>query len=180
MRHRHKFLLFRVYRFRDTEAYGQLYDFYVIKIRRFISFRIPSSEEAEELTSEVFLRGWEYATASIVKNPGALFYRIAKYVVADFYRSRMQETGLDEAAEIASPEKLISEKLEIKDDSQRLISQLKNLKEEYRDVLVMKYLDEMSIGEIAESLEKTSNNVRVLLHRAKNALKEITSDEYNK
>lgn len=92
----------------------------------------------------------------------------------------MQETGLDEAAEIASPEKLISEKLEIKDDSQRLISQLKNLKEEYRDVLVMKYLDEMSIGEIAESLEKTSNNVRVLLHRAKNALKEITSDEYNK
>lgn len=174
MRHQ-KFLLFRVYRFRDSAAYARLYDQYFPKIRRYVYFKVPKAEDTDELTAEVFLRGWEYATSSKVENPGALFYRIARNLIADFYRRRREEESLDQQ-EVPSTENLEREVTEA-DEQQQLIGQLRKLKEEYRDVLVMKYLDEMSVKEISVILEKTPNNVRVLLHRAKNALKEISESK---
>ena len=170
---RQKFLLFRVYRFRDASAYGQLYDHYFVKIRRYIFFKVPRAEDTDEITAEVFLRGWEYATSSKVENPGALFYRIARNLVADFYRQRSPAesiTGID----VASKEDIASE-LSDSQEQQELITLLPKLKDEYRDVLVMKYLDELSVKEIAAILEKTPNNVRVQLHRAKNALKVLAN-----
>ncbi len=170
MLHRNKFLLFRVFRFRDTGAYGELYNFYISRIRRFIAFRVPVAEDAEELAAEVFLRGWEYATSSLVNNPPALFYRIARNVIADYYRKRHQDGGIEEAENVADKQDIVGD-LSDKQDEQRLISLIRGMKEEYRDVLVMRYLDDLSIGEIAQSLEKTAGSVRVILHRAKKALK---------
>jgi len=175
MQRRHKFLLFRVYRFRDTQAYGELYDVYVSRIRRFITFRVRSQQDAEELTAEVFLRGWEYATSSVIDKPSALFYRIARNVVADHYRAQERAgdiTEIAEAANVPSTEPLPDEQMERKEDREFLLKTMRLLKEEYRDVLMMRYMDEMSVKEIAQALEKTPNNVRVLLHRAKKALEE--------
>lgn len=170
---RQKFLLFRVYQFQDTRAYGELYDLYYVKIRRFVFFKLPNGNDADEVASEVFLRGWEYTTSSRVENPSALFYRIAKNLVADYYRKRNETVSLDDIGDVVGEDRM-GEKVATKMESDQLISQLRMLKEEYRDVLVMKYLDEMSVKEIADALEKTSNNVRVLLFRAKQALKDIT------
>lgn len=169
---RQKFLLFRVYRFQDTRAYTELYDLYFDKLYRYVFFKLPSGADAEELTSEVFLRGWEYATSSPVENAGALFYRIARNLVADFYRRRDLSEPMDAGMQIAAPGSLV-EALNTAQEHEQLVSHLRTLKEEYRDVLIMKYLDEMDIKEIAAVLEKTPNNIRVLLHRAKKALKEI-------
>lgn len=172
--YRQKFLAFRVYRFKDAKAYGALYDIHADRIRRFLVFKVPRTEDAEELTSEVFLRGWEYMTSSGVDNAGAFFFRIAKNLVADFYRRNPPVEEISEIAfeNIASKEELEKE-VEIKVESDVLIEKLKSLKDEYKEVLVMRYLSEMSVGEIASTLEKTPNNVRVLLHRAKKALQEI-------
>jgi RNA polymerase sigma-70 factor, ECF subfamily len=57
-------------------------------------------------------------------------------------------------------------------EGDELLATLRTLKDEYREVLVMRYLSEMEVGEIASALEKTPNSVRVLLHRAKKALQE--------
>ncbi|MBU0614047.1 RNA polymerase sigma factor [Patescibacteria group bacterium] len=170
---RQKFLLFRVYRFQDSKAYGELYDLYFSRIRRYVFFKLPSAEDAQEVTSEVFLRGWEYATASRIENANAFFYRIARNLVADFYRSRHVDKPIEEASLVASSED-IAGRVETKQETDELIGKLKNLRTEYQEVLVMKYLDEMSVKEIALALEKTQNNVRVLLHRAKKALQEQT------
>lgn len=169
---RQKFLLFRVYQFQDSKSYGELYDLYFEKIHRYVFFKLPKSADADEIAAEVFLRGWEYATSSRVENPSAFFYRIARNLVADFYRSRADTTSLDEAANLESDsdvEREVSTKME----SEALIAQLRSLKEEYREVLVMKYLDEMNTAEIADALEKTTNNVRVTLFRAKKALQDL-------
>lgn len=169
---RQKFLLFRVYRFRDTGAYAQLYDEYYQRIRRYIYFKVPRSEDADELTSEVFLRGWEYGTSSRVENAGALFYRIARNIIADFYRSREEVEELKDQR-VASSEDAAQD-LMIKEEHAQLMNLMRRLKEEYQDVLVMRFLDEMSVKEISIVLEKTPNNVRVLLHRAKKSLQELT------
>lgn len=170
---RQKFLLFRVYRFQDNTAYAELYDLYYQKIRRYIFFKVPRAEDADELTAEVFLRGWEYATSSRVENSGALFYRIAQNLIADFYRKRQVDTSIDQIEEVAQQGRSLADQIAQSEEEKALIQSLQKLKEEYRDVLVMKFLDEMSVKEIALILEKTPNNIRVTLYRAKKALREI-------
>ena len=43
----------------DEEAFGRLYDKYVVKIYRFVSFRVGSKESAEDLTAEIFFKNLE-------------------------------------------------------------------------------------------------------------------------
>lgn len=176
--YRQKFLTFRVYRFKDTKAYGELYDLHADRVRRYLVFKLPRQEDAEELTSEVFLRGWEYMTSSGVDNAGAFFFRVARNLVADFYR---RKPPIEEVSEKAFENLPSSEQLEndvaVKVESDDLIEKLRELKEEYREVLVMRYLSEMSVKEIASTLERTPNSVRVTLHRAKKALQEIVDQK---
>jgi len=51
------------------------------------------------------------------------------------------------------------------------LTALKTLKEEYREAITLHYLDELSIKEISLILQKSPGAVRVLIHRALNALK---------
>lgn len=173
---RQQFLLFRIYRFQDAKAYGELYDEYFQRIHRYISFKIPHKEDVDEITSEVFLRGWEYATASKVDNLNALLYRMARNLIADYYRSKKITGPIEEADTLENAQKgrSLEETVMIREEFRHILQKLKKLKEEYQDVLVMRFLDEMSISEIAEAIEKTPNATRVLLHRAKKALQEIS------
>ena len=114
-------------------------------------------------------------TTSNVENSGALFFRIARNLVADFYRKYHPTEEIDAASEVASRES-VQETVATKIASDDLIDQLRGLKEEYRDVLVMRYLSEMNVGEIASAIEKTPNAVRVLLHRATKMLRARTSN----
>ena len=171
---RQQFLLFRVFRFQDAKAYSELYDLYVARMRRYVFFKVPKPEDADELTAEVFLRGWEYATSSQVEYPGALFYKIARNVIADFYRRYQEESSLEDVKEVADQSRpSLGDQVDLKDETDALLAKLKLLKEEYREVLIMRYLDEMSIKEIALATEKNQTNIRVLLHRAKSALKSL-------
>lgn len=167
-----KVLLYKIYRFQDSSAYGQIYDHYHQRIHRYIFFKVPHPEDADELASEVFLRGWEYATSTKVDNINAVLYRIARNLIADFYRSRKVTGSLDEAQNIASGHS-VEETVMIREELRHILQKLKKLKDEYREVLVMKYLDELSNKEIASALDKSTNNVRVLLYRARKALQEI-------
>ncbi len=168
---REKFLSFRVYRHRDRAAFGEIYDLFADRIRRFLVFKLPRVEDADELTSEVFLRGWEYMTTGPVNNMNAFFFRIARNLVADFYRKYKMTEEIDTAEQKDSGVSLEAG-VATKIAGDELLEQLKTLKDEYREVLVMRYLSEMEVGEIASALEKTPNSIRVLLHRAKKALQE--------
>lgn len=171
---RQQFLMFRVYRFQDTKAYSELYDFYATRVRRYIFFKVPRPEDADELTADVFLRGWEYATANRVDQAGSFFYRIARNVIADFYRKHHEVEELTEANEVPYADgQTVAEEVATNEETARLLKTMQQLKEEYREVLFMRFMDEMSIKEIALALDKTSVNVRVLLHRAKKALKDL-------
>jgi RNA polymerase sigma-70 factor, ECF subfamily len=172
---RQSFLLFRIYRFQDTKAYAELYDLYYTRIRRFVFFKVPEGPEVDEVTAEVFLRGWEYMTSSRVDHAGALFYRIARNLIADYYRKRQEEISTDQIVELPDRVDLASDVAD-KEEAQALILLLRELKEEYREILHMRYLDEMSVKEISQILEKTPNHVRVNLHRARQALKAIANE----
>jgi len=175
-----KFLLFRIRAKKDPEAFGMVYDAYVKQIYRFVYFKVSSAEQAEDLTSETFLKAWQYLKEKReVPHLQALLYSIARSVVIDHYRRTACERSdvpadderTSELAEAGS-EKLLRD-VETRFDMTRVIEKLRGLKDEYRDVVIMKYLDEMTTSEIADALGKSASNVRVLLHRATKALSDV-------
>ncbi len=172
-----KFLLFRIRAKKDSDAFGELYDMYVRRIYRFVYFKVPSAEVAEDLTSETFLKAWRYLMKKRnVPHLQALLYSVARSVVIDWYRSSANERGelsLDEAITGELPgtgsEQLLKA-IETDFDLSRVLEKVRGLKDEYREVIIMKYLDEMSNREIASALGKSASHVRVIAHRALQAL----------
>jgi RNA polymerase sigma factor (sigma-70 family) len=73
--------------------------------------------------------------------------------------------------------------VEVSMDYEGLLPVLETIHEAYREVIRMRFMDEMEIKEIAVALGKTPNNARVTLHRALAALKtqyEIQHNENSK
>lgn len=179
---RDKYLLYRIQTKRDPDAYAELYDKNVAGVYRFISFKVGSREEAEDITSEVFLRAWHYLLESHdVSSFSGLAYRIARNLVVDHYRSKRANVSLDEqiekedetgegsrATDIGEQIKLIDTKAE----ASVIIKAMQQLKEDYRDVLMLKFVEDLSISEISEIIGKSNVHTRVLIHRATKTLKE--------
>lgn len=170
-----KFLALRIYRNRDAKAFDELYDLYWRRLHRYLLTKLPRPEDATEITSEVFLRGWEYMTSSRVDNVTGLVYRIARNLVADFYRTQKTTESLDDHEPFLAAPGSLEKEVMVKNETEGLLIQLKSLKDEYREVIVLRFLNEMDIAEIAEALEKTPNHVRVTLHRALKSLRTLTS-----
>lgn len=177
-----KFLLYRIRAKKDPEAFGKVYDLYAPRIYRFVYFKVSSEEEAQDITADVFLKAWQYLldrNGQEVRHLSALLYRIARNRVIDFYRQRAARGEVESLApndEILEDTRDQFGKLDAKLDVEALAPALRSLKDEYREVLVMKYIDELENDEIAEALGKTQGNVRVLLHRAMNSLRGLATD----
>lgn len=176
-----KFLIYKVRQNKDAEAYGKLYDCYVNRIYRFIFFKVGTQEDAEDITSEVFLKAWEYinTTDKKIENFNALIYRVARNSVIDHYRNRKINVSTDDEENLIQiqDKQNTVEEVEAKLDKSHIEKLLGQLKEVYRDVLLLRYIEEYSISEIANITGKSKANVRVLLHRGVQALKEISEDQ---
>jgi RNA polymerase sigma-70 factor (ECF subfamily) len=174
-----KILLYQVRVKKDPDAFAKIYDLYARRIYRFVYFKVSLEDEAQDITSDVFLKAWQYLLdekGKEVRHLSALLYSIAKNRVIDLYRSRAAATTTplsEEAEEILPDDRHMQEKAEALIDVQMIEKHLRSMKDEYREVLIMKYLDELSTEEIAKALEKNPGNVRVLLHRAMIALREV-------
>lgn len=176
-----KWLLYEVKVKRNPEAFGKLYDLYAPKIYRFIYFKVSSVADAEDLTAEVFLKTWEHINSGKdVKKFAGLLYRVARNKVIDFYRHRAVagEAPLDDLLlKKLSDEGKMVRKMEAKNEMEELVKSLRVLKDEYREVLTLRFIDELSVGEIAEILNKSQVGARVLLHRALKTLKKVMEEK---
>ncbi len=176
-----KYLLFQARNQKDPESYGKLYDMYVDQIFRFIRFKVNTDEIAQDITSDVFLKTWQYIQESErkIENFNALIYRVARNCVVDFYRKKSKEsvvTNLEQFEEIIEDRKDLIDEVDKRIDLEQIENKLKLLKEEYREVVILRYIDNLTIAEISQILDKTKSNVRVLIHRALKTLREIFHD----
>lgn len=181
-----KLLLYRVRAKKDPEAFGKIYDLYARRIYRFVYFKVSSEEEAEDITADVFLKAWSFLLdekGGEVRHLSALLYSIARNRVIDFYRARGNRETLplvEGAEEMISDDRMDLKKVNTGIDAKMLEKRLRSLKDEYREVIVMKYLDELETTEISRILGKTHGNVRVLLHRATEALRDLVATDEKK
>jgi len=166
----------------DNEAFGELYDFYAPRVYRFVRLKVDSQETAQDVTSEAFLKIWQYLQEQrkIKERFQALLYKIARNLVIDFYRSKsireiLIEDNLEEFSEVEDKE--TSDKLVIRQEEMVEVKKaLIQVHPNYQDVIVWYYLDELTIPEIAEILEKNEGTVRVLIHRAVKSLRNVMEE----
>lgn len=162
---------------KDKDAFVEAYDFYVDAIYRFIFFKVGNQEDAQDLTSQVFLKSWNHILDQGLKDAKTLrplFYAVARNAVIDFYRANSSKQNIISTDEADNSELSSNPKQEVDVDVVLVHAQLNNLKDEYREVLVLHYIEEFSVKEISQALGKSKGNVRVLIHRALKTLKELT------
>lgn len=160
----------------EKEAFGELYNFYAPRIFRFIRIKVRSQTLAEDLSSESFLRIWEYLQkqgTEIEESFQALLYKIARNLIVDHYkRKSSQEILIDDDFREFLEKKPARDEIRIKEDALEIRSALVRIKEEYQDVIMWYYIDELSVPEIAKIMDKSQGAIRVLIHRALKSLKE--------
>ena len=176
-----KLLLLRLKK-KDPEAFSEIYNFYVTPVYRFIYFKVSSKQDAEDITSEVFLKTWQFVTESDdeIENLRALLYRIARNLVIDSYRRKATQ-NLTQDAEVleAVPDERQQRLLEQAESSVEMKSiehVLRKMKDEYRELIILRYVEDLSISEIAEVLGKSKGSVRVQLHRALKIARELANE----
>lgn len=162
------------------EQFGKIYDQYINKIYRFVYLKVSSQEVAEDITSKVFIKGWEAfkADSDGIKNPGAFMYQIARNSVIDYYRQkgRTKTVSTDDSPEIVDPETSAHDKAILNADVNTVRRAIGKLKKEHQDVIIWYYLDDMAIDSIAKLIEKPAGTVRVMIHRGLKDLKEIVEN----
>jgi RNA polymerase sigma-70 factor, ECF subfamily len=152
--------------------FEKLYDTYADAIWRHFYHRLGDHERAKELTQEVFVKTWQYVVlGKEIEYERAFLYRIAKNLFINEIRTKKSVVSLDSLAE---------EGFEIKDEhnvvmsaeQKELIEHLGKIKESYRTVLVLRYVDDLPVKEIANLLEEKDTTISMRIKRGIEALKQ--------
>jgi RNA polymerase sigma-70 factor (ECF subfamily) len=158
----------------ETIVVSEIYDRYQRSIFRYLYYRVGDQQTAEDLTSEVFLRMIEKISLYQEQRTSfqAWLFQIARNISIDYYRKmkvRSTTTLEEDHPEMGEqPLELINREL----TSEKLCQALVELPETQRDVIVMRFVVGMPIGEVAETLHKTEDSIKGLQRRALIALKE--------
>lgn len=139
---------------------------------RYIKKRINNQLDAEDLTQEVFYK-LSRSNNDQVENIKSWLYTIAKNTITDYYRKRKIVT--EEVGEIGFLEDN-EDKNAINELSNCIAPFLNELPEEYRAIMILSELEDISQKEIAESLEMNYVTVRSKIQRGRKKLKKLVTE----
>ncbi|MDO4298756.1 MAG: sigma-70 family RNA polymerase sigma factor [Lachnospiraceae bacterium] len=156
----------------NVNAYGQLIEYYKEYLYRTAWLLVKNQEDALDIVSDCILRGFH--SIRTLKKPEYFRTWMTRILInsARDYRRRYPETEDIDTIYMAEPEQGISP--EEKMDLYRAIDLLP---EKYRNVVILKYFDEMKISEIAYALEIPEGTVKVYLSRAKTKLRLLLEED---
>lgn len=158
----------------DKDSFSKLYDHFIDNIFRFIYFKV-NNNDAEDLTELTFIKAWErrkkYDPAK-----GAFsswLYTIARNTVIDHYRVSKEVYELDynttDDSRRSDPKGLVEESL----NADKLRKAINKLPENYRDILLLRFIEDMDYAEVAEYLGKSEGAVRITQFRAIKELRKV-------
>lgn len=166
----------------SKQQFEEIYIKYSDKIYRYVYLTINNPYLAEDIVSEVFLRVWKKWNVIKLDFIQALLYKIAKNIIVDYYRKQKNrrqislEETIEKRIEPFYDQNLI-ENLHKNDNVQKLNQQIQLLPQNLREVLVLRFIEEMPAKEVGQILKMSEVNVRVLQFRAIKKLKEVIKNE---
>ena len=152
------------------KAYDELSD----PIFRHCWFRIGDRERAKDLMQDTFTKSWQYMVdGAKVLNIKSFLYRVANNLIIDEYRKK-KELSLDllmnEGFDPGFDER---KQIEYTVDLRFTLEIVNKLDKKYREVILMRYINELSPKEIADVIGESENNVSVRIYRGLKQLKKI-------
>jgi RNA polymerase sigma-70 factor (ECF subfamily) len=166
----------------DPEQFGVLYERYVGKIYNYIYYRTSNHQDAEDLTARTFQRALKHFPR--YQDRGAPFtawlYRIAHNVVANHYRarSRRQLVALEDLPMLTSKQPDPIAMLEKGDRQEVLLEAVRKLAADRQQLLVLKFIEQMTNAEIGQVMGRTEGAIKSLYHRTLVSLRqELASEE---
>jgi RNA polymerase sigma-70 factor, ECF subfamily len=147
---------------RDPRRFAELYELSFHRVYAYVSRRVPNREEAEDITSDVFhhaltkLKQFEWRGTPFV----AWLFRIAANAIADRWKAVKLESKDDPPDELADTE---AHDIEHRAELFQLVE---SLPADQRRVVVMRFVEQKSIREIALEIHRTEGAVKQLQFRA--------------
>lgn len=167
----------------DTQALRRYYEEYAPRITRFVYLKVDNEKDVEEIVSDTLISSLEAFRDFTFRSSIYTFVcSIAKRKIVDFYRKQKikrivfsQAPGVEKLFSIlTTPEDQLDTKL-IKQQIETTFTTLDPL---YQKILKKKYIDELSVAEIANELSMTFKSVESKLFRARKAFCAQYSKEY--
>ena len=167
--------LLEQYKLWDTQAFWKIYDKYIDGIYRFVYLKVSSKEIAEDIVSEAFFKCLNALEKFEPKFESALkswIYTIAYNLVKDYYRTNKEEINIDEVFNIWVQENFWGT-LDNKEKILEVLDFLQNIKDDQREVLIMRIWNDLSYKEIASITGKSESNCKKIVSRV---LKDINAN----
>lgn len=156
-----KIILFKIRAFKDQKAFTVLLSKHSGALQRFLKMKLPTIDDAEDAYSITIYRFWNYLSSVEVESVSGLLFTIARSVIAEFYRSRKTEN-----VPLEGFDKGVDERLEEKLDAAMLVKkELKELNDEDKEVLTMRFLEGWRVKDIANHLGKSEGATAMIIHR---------------
>jgi RNA polymerase sigma-70 factor (ECF subfamily) len=161
----------------DSEAFQTLYESHLDTIYRYVYYKVGNGQLAEDLTQHIFMKAWEainrYQWRELPFQHWLL--RLARNTVIDHYRSTKPANAslLDPIGDGVDPEEELAQSEMI----QTLQEAVRQLPDEQREVIVLRFIEQMPHADVALHLGKSAATVRVIQHRALQALRRLLEQD---
>lgn len=156
----------------DRRAYGRLFKECYEDIYDYVIRRVSNRNDAEDITMQVFTSGLKAVSSYEDRGHSAKawLYRIAHNAVVDHFRTLKQAVELDSVPEIPD-ESDIEEKLSAREEVLGVYREITKLPAAQAEVLILRFIEDMSVAEAAMVLDKKEVTVRALQFKGINNLK---------
>lgn len=163
----------------DREAFGILYERHVRRIYNYIYYRTGNVADAEDLTARTFFQALSNLHRYQVQGVpfSAWLFRIAHNLVANWHRDtgRHHATSTDGIVEVAAHEDGPHETAESAEERRELHQVVRRLAPDRQQLLILKYVEQLSTEEIAVIMGRSEGAVKALLHRTIKSLRDEMS-----
>ncbi|WP_026692929.1 RNA polymerase sigma factor SigW [Peribacillus kribbensis] len=166
----------------DQNAYSLIVDEYKDKVFYLCYRMVGSRHEAEDLAQEAFVKAFiNLKSFNLTMKFSTWLFRIATNLCIDRLRKKKPDyyldaeiagtDGLDMYSQIASDTESPEEEVESMEVQETIQKEILKLPEKYRSVIVLKYIEELSLKEISDTLDLPVGTVKTRIHRGREALR---------
>jgi RNA polymerase sigma-70 factor (ECF subfamily) len=145
--------------------FSSLYEGYAADVFRFALYLSGNRADAEDITSETFVRAWASQDSIVTETVKGYLFTIAKNLFLHSIRRSSRQTELHENIPDSLPSAL--DLAEQKAEFNAVLEAMHQLPATDRAALIMRTMDELPYSEIARVLEITENSAKVKVHRAR-------------
>ena len=164
----------------DAE-FAELYRAHLRDVYSYSYYRVGDHHDAEDLTEQTFLQAYRHFERAQRESNGRplrpWLIRIAHNLAANLYRDRSRKPASSiEETEALTALHTTEQLVEGRDQLSRVLDGVRQLPDDRREALIMRFALGMDNREIARALDRSDGATKVLIHRAIKQLEEIVGD----